>query len=261
MMDKHRDLFVKWAWQGGLIIAVLLAWQFLPPALGISKVTLPQFSDVIEWAFKPPLPGAGSLGANIVVTLREIAVAFVVAAVAGIVVGTIIGSSRMANALIQPLLTAAFAVPLITLIPMFLVTFGLGETSKMAFGALYAFFPVVFNTAAGVASVDDLHRQVGRAFGLSPWARFYKIIMPGAARQIFGGLQMGMAITIIAVVSAEVFGATAGLGYLIQRSSQALNGPAVWWVILVTLAMSWALLALLKLVARLLRVRPESSMV
>lgn len=259
MMYKHRERLIKWAWQGGIGILVLLAWQFLPPALGISKLILPRLSDVLAWASEPPLPGAGSLGENLIVTLREIAVAFVIAAVAGIVVGTVIGSSRRANALIQPLLTAAFAVPLITLIPMFLVTFGLGEASKMAFGALYAFFPVVFNTTAGVATVDDLHRQVGRAFGLSPWARFYKIIMPGAARQIFGGLQMGMAIAIIAVVSAEVFGATAGLGYLIQRSSQALNGPAVWWVILVTLVLSWVLLALLKIVARLLRVRPEAS--
>jgi NitT/TauT family transport system permease protein len=237
---------------------VLLAWQFLPEPLGISPFVLPPFSDVVS-AASTPLPGGAELLPNVIVTAREIVLAFGIAAVAGVTVGVALGSSKRIEALFQPILTGLFAVPLIALIPLFLVTFGLGERSKIAFGALYAFFPILFNTTAGVASLDQAHLQVGRAFGLSSLSRLRKIVLPGAARQILGGLQIGMAIAIIAVVSAEVFGATAGLGWLIQRSSQSLAAGQVWVVILVTLALAYCFLLLVKLIARALKVRPEGS--
>lgn len=244
--------------QVGAIALVLLAWEVLPERLDISPLVLPPFSEILD-AVGGPLPGGSELLPNLVVTVREITLAFLIAAVAGVAVGVALGSSKRLEALFQPILTGLFAVPLIALIPLFLVTFGLGEKSKIAFGALYAFFPIVFNATAGVVSVDDLHRQVGRAYGLSRFARLRKIVLPGAARQILGGLQIGMAIAIIAVVSAEVFGATAGLGYLIQRSAQGLNGAQVWYVILVTLVLAYCFLLLVRLIARLLKVRPEGS--
>lgn len=244
--------------QIGITAIILLAWQLLPGRLGISPFVLPPFSDIVEAATKP-LPGGAELLPNVIVTAREIILAFAIAAVAGVGVGVALGSSRRLKALFMPILTGLFAVPLIALIPLFLVTFGLGEQSKIAFGALYAFFPILFNTTAGVGTLEQSHLQVGRAFGLSAFERLWKIVLPGAARQILGGLQIGMAIAIIAVVSAEVFGATAGLGWLIQRSAQSLSAGQVWFVILVTLALAYVFLLLVKLIARALKVRPEGS--
>jgi NitT/TauT family transport system permease protein len=244
--------------QLGALVALLLAWEFLPERLGISPLVLPPFSDIVDAAGQP-LPGGEELWPNLLVTTREILLAFIIATVAGVAVGIALGSSERVEALFQPILTGLFAVPLITLIPLFLVAFGLGEGSKIAFGALYAFFPIMFNTTAGVIGLDEVYRRVGRAFGLSRLARLRKIVIPGAARQILGGLQIGMAIAIIAVVSAEVFGATAGLGYLIQRTSEGLLAGQVWFVILVTLALAYCFLLLVKLIARGLKVRPEGS--
>lgn len=258
MKAATKSRIVKPVAQLAIVGAAVLAWEFLPEPLGISRLVLPPFSDVIQSASRP-LPGGTELLPNLLVTVREIALAFTIAALAGIIVGIALGSSRRVEALFHPILTGAFAVPLITLIPLFLVTFGLGEASKIAFGAMYAFFPIVFNTTAGVVSLDEVHRNVGRAFGLSPLSRLTKIVIPGAARQILGGLQIGMAIAIIAVVSAEVFGSTAGLGYLIQRAAQGLRGAQVWYVILVTLIMAFGFLLLVRLIARMLKVRPEGS--
>lgn len=255
-MTVDSEKWLRLGWQTLFTAVILLAWQILPGLLGISHLILPPLSDVLHAATQP-LAGDASITANLLVTLREIVVAFAIAAIAGLAVGILIGSSRVADALIRPLLTGLFAVPLITLIPLFLVTFGLGDKSKIAFGALYAFFPVVFNTVSGVASVEEVYLRVAQAFGLSRVARLYKVILPGAARQILGGLQMGMAIAIIAVVSAQVFGSTAGMGYLLQRSAQDLDGSAVWFLVLVTFAMSWVLLALVRVIARLMHVRPD----
>jgi NitT/TauT family transport system permease protein len=244
--------------QAAVLAAVLVAWETLPARLGLTPLVLPRFSAVLAAAGEP-LPGGAGLLPNLVVTTREILLAFALAAVLGVVTGTAMALSRPLEALLRPVLTALFAVPLITLIPLFLVAFGLGESSKIAFGALYAFFPVAFNTAVGVSSVEEIHLWVGRSFGLSRSARLRKIVLPGAARQIFGGLQMGLAISIVAVVSAEVFGSSAGLGYLLQRSAQSLMGAQTWFLVLITLALSYCLLLVLRLSARALRVRPESA--
>ena len=256
-MIISSERFIRFGWQASMAAAILVAWQILPGALGVSPLILPPLSDVLQAATEP-LAGGAPITENLLITLREIALAFLIAAATGLTVGILIGSSKVVAALIQPLLTALFAVPLITLIPLFLVTFGLGASSKIAFGALYAFFPIVFNTVAGVSSVEAVHRSLAEAFGLSWPARLVKVTLPSAARQILGGLQMGMAIVIIAVVSAEVFGSTAGMGYLLQRSAQNLDGAAVWYLVLVTFAMAWALLTVVRLTARLLRVRPEA---
>jgi ABC-type nitrate/sulfonate/bicarbonate transport system permease component len=258
MRALRPSRFVVPVAQLAVTAVLLLAWQLLPEPLGISPFVLPPFSDIVS-AASEPLPGGAELMPNVLVTAREIALAFAIAAVAGVSVGIALGSSKRLEALFQPILTALFAVPLIALIPLFLVTLGLGERSKIAFGALYAFFPILFNTTAGVASLEQAHLQVARAFGLSRLDRLRKIVIPGAARQILGGLQIGIAIAIIAVVSAEVFGATAGLGWLIQRSSQSLQAGQVWFVILVTLALAYLFLLLVRLIARALKVRPEGA--
>lgn len=254
---RRRAKFVELAWQTGMAALAILAWQFIPPLLGTSDLVLPRLSAVLA-AAAAPLPGGETIWVHILVTGREVAAAFAIAAVAGTTAGMLIGSSRLAHAVAGPLLTGLFAVPLITLIPLFLVIFGIGEASKIAFAALYAFFPIILSTTVGVANVEQEHRLVGQAFGL-PWAqRLRKIVLRSASRQMFSGLQMGMAIAIVAVMSAEVFGAASGLGYLIERSAQDLKTSAVWFLVLVTLALSWIPLQGIRLLARLMRVHLDT---
>ncbi|HVM13480.1 MAG TPA: ABC transporter permease [Egibacteraceae bacterium] len=246
------------AGQAGLALIVVALWEVLPRALDMSPLVLPPFSEVIV-QFNRPLTGGGTLGHHTWVTVQQVGGAFGIAAVAGIAVGLPLGMIPRVRALALPLLTAAFAVPIMVLIPLFLVSFGLGMKSKVAFGALYAFFPVVFNVVAGAGNVEKIYFDVARAYGLSRSERIRKIILRGAARNTLNGLQMAVAISIIAVVSIEMFGALAGLGYLIHRAGQRMRIAEVYALILVTLLVAYLLLSAVRWLGRLFDVKLEIS--
>lgn len=245
-------------WQIALLLAVAAAWETVPRLFAIDPLVLPPLSDAVS-TLTEPTTGDGTLWSNTWVTLKEVAGAFAIAAVAGVGVGVLVGTTPWLRRVALPLLSAGFAVPIMVLIPLFLVTLGLGVASKIAFGALYAFFPVVFNTIVGVGSVESSHRELGRAFGLSPWAALHRIVIRSAARNILNGLQTAVAISIIAVISIEMFGSVAGLGYLIESAGERLRIDEVYGLILVTLVVAVALLSLVRLLARAVNVRLDMT--
>jgi ABC-type nitrate/sulfonate/bicarbonate transport system permease component len=246
--------------QAQLLLAagIIVLWEVAPPLFDINRLVLPRFSEVIG-VFGRPATGNNKIWYNTLVTTVEVVGAFSIATIMGIVVGVPIGLLARVRRVALPLLNAAFAVPIMVLIPLFLITLGLGIESKIAFGALYAFFPIVFNTISGTGNVAPIYFQVADAYGLSGLDRLRHIVLRSAARSILNGLQMGLAIAIIAVISIEMFGAVAGLGYLIHRAGQRMHIDEVYALILVVLAMAYLLLTAIRLVARLLGVRLEMS--
>lgn len=258
MTEGYVSSARKLLWQLGLLTVIAAFWQFGPAFFEISPLTLPRLSDSVA-AVLGPLTGDGGLMSNSLVTLKEVAAAFAIAAVAGVAVGLIIGSFEPVRRIATPLLMAAFAVPLMVLIPLFLVGMGLGVSSKIAFGALYAFFPMVFNTVIGISGVQEIHYSVARAFGLSRAATMRKVVVRSAARDILNGMQMAISMSIIAVLSIEMFGSVAGLGYLIQRAGHRMRIDEVYGLILIVLVIAMALLVVVKLIGRSVNVRLEGS--
>lgn len=257
-MEESRSALKPFGIQIGLVLLGVAAWEFLPGLLTIDPFVLPPFSDAVR-AASGPLTGDGTLVSNTWVTVKEVAGAFALAATAGLSVGVGVGVVPWLRRVSMPLLTAGFAVPIMVLIPLFLVSLGLGSASKVAFGALYAFFPVVFGTVVGVGAVEETHRSLGRAFGLSRLQMLRKVILRSAARPILNGLQTAASISIIAVISIEMFGSVAGLGYLIHSAGQRLRIDEVYGLILVTLVVAMAMLSVIKLLARALNVRLEMT--
>lgn len=256
----HRPLPARkrLAVQTGLALVALLAWETLPRAFDMSPFVLPPFSAVVV-QLGQPVTGDGGLLGNASITLLEVTAAFALASAAGVLLGVAISLSPRLRRTLMPLLGAGFAVPLITLIPLFLVTFGLGIQSKIGFGALYAFFPILFNTVSGVGAVDRRYFLLARSLGMPLGQRLGRVVLPGAAKPIVGGLQVGMAIAVIAVVSTEMFGSVAGMGYLIQRAAQGLQAAEVYALVLVTLLLAFILLLAVRLLGRLVGVRLEAG--
>ncbi len=117
--------------------------------------------------------------------------------------------------------TAALA-----LLPVFVLILGIGETSKIAIVAYACFFPVLLNTISGVASVDPQLLRTARVLGLSPVATFRKVVLPAAVPTIFTGIRIAGASAMLVLIAAEMIGATAGLGYLINYAAEELPDPA-----------------------------------
>jgi NitT/TauT family transport system permease protein len=149
-------------------------------------------------------------------TVMEIAVALAFAWTLGIGAGTIAGLRPFLSATTGPLLSSLFAVPLISWYPLFMVWFGIGIASKIAYAIVSGFFPIAINTMNGIGAVDPQYVLLGRAMGCSRRQIIVRILLPMAMPSIISGLRIGTALVVIGVIVAEMLASLGGIGYLIS---------------------------------------------
>ena len=200
----------------------------LGPLMALALWELLAQLQVIDVRFFPPptrilrtlgaMVVSGDLWYHVRASLSRIIIGFVLGAVPGIVLGLAMGLYRPVRALVAPLIGALMPIPTMALVPLLIILFGLGELSKWATIATSVFFPVVINTAAGVAGIEPIYIDVARNYGASRWAFFTRIALPGALPVMFEGLQMGQAIALLTIVAAEMVAASQGIGYVIWTS-------------------------------------------
>jgi ABC-type nitrate/sulfonate/bicarbonate transport system permease component len=195
--------------------ALLAAWElwatrgnpllYVPP----SRV-LPALGRVLRLETYPAL--LGHLG----VTVLEVLAAYGLAVGLGLALGFALGLPRHVGDIYEPLLAALYAIPSVVWYPSLMLFFGLGPASKIAFGVLLGFFPIVLAVLAGIRGVDPHLLTVARAHGASPRTCFVKVILPAIAATLVAGLRAGLALSVVGVLVGEVLGARRGLGYLIN---------------------------------------------
>jgi NitT/TauT family transport system permease protein len=149
-------------------------------------------------------------------TVAEIALALALAWGLGIATGVVAGMMPFVAATSGPLLSSLFAVPLITWYPLFMVWFGIGIASKIAYAAVSGFFPIAINTMNGIRGVDARYFLFGRAIGCSRHQVVTRILLPMAMPSIMSGLRIGTALTVIGVIVAEMLASLGGIGYVIS---------------------------------------------
>lgn len=180
-------------------------------------------------------------------TAAEIAIAIALAWTLGIGAGTIAGLRPFLTATAGPLLASLFAVPLITWYPLFMVWFGIGITSKIAYAAFSGFFPIAINTMNGIRALDEQYLLLGRAIGCSRRQIIFRILLPMAMPSIVSGLRIGTALVVIGVIVAEMLASLGGIGNLISYYRSIYATAHVYLGILVAvgcaLAANWALSA------------------
>jgi ABC-type nitrate/sulfonate/bicarbonate transport system permease component len=137
----------------------------------------------------------------------------------------------------EPVLTGIFAIPLTLFFPLFVVFFGIGPDSKVAYAATYSFFPIALNTIAGFASVDELYLRAMRAMGASGLQQFRHVYLPGAMPVTLTGLRIGFFICIASVLGGETLAAAAGVGKSIALSAELMETARLYaWIAFVVLA-------------------------
>lgn len=149
-------------------------------------------------------------------TATEIAIALAFTWTLGIGAGTIAGLRPFLSATMGPLLSSLFAVPLISWYPLFMVWFGIGITSKIAYAVISGFFPIAINTMNGIGAIDHQYALLGRAIGCSRRQIVFRILLPMAMPAIVSGLRIGTALVVIGVIVAEMLASLGGIGYLIS---------------------------------------------
>jgi NitT/TauT family transport system permease protein len=197
-----------------LVVVMLAAWQLLYWSVGDVALRSP----LATMAFLGKLVSTGPFWAHLGETSRAFAGALLFAIVIGLSVGFLLGLNRFANEVLEPVLVAVYSIPKITLYPILLLMFGLGMSAKIAFGALHGVIPIALFTINAVRNVRPVLIKSARTMGLGPLATVREILLPAALPEIFTGIRIGFALTLIGTLLAEMFASQRGLGFLLMNA-------------------------------------------
>jgi len=207
-----QNLSRKWS----AIILFLLAWEILPRVGAISASFLPPTSQVFTFLVRSLL--SGELERHIFISLSRSLAGFALALSIALPLGFLLGWFRTFERYVDPLIQVFRQTSAFALFPLFILVLGIGEVSKIAIIFYGAQWPILLNTISGVKNVDPLLVKSARSMGLSRFALFRKIVLPAALPTIFTGLRLAATFSILIIVSAEMMGASAGLGYVLSNS-------------------------------------------
>jgi ABC-type nitrate/sulfonate/bicarbonate transport system permease component len=167
--------------------------------------------------------GTPGVSAAVAVTLYEIAVAFVLSVIIGVAVGLAVGLHRFAHQSFMPIVLLLYGMPQVTILPIFILLFGIGAASKIAFGVTHGMFPIMIAVAAGVQKIEPPLLLSARSMGASRAQMLRYVIFPHMVPSLFAGMRLGMSGVLLGVFLAELYVSTAGIGYFTTIFSQNLQ--------------------------------------
>ncbi|MET1033870.1 MAG: ABC transporter permease [Arthrobacter sp.] len=230
-MNRRKLLKVlPWITTPALLAVVFAVWEIAVRTLNVSPLILPPPSQVFGNLQRLLL--MPSTWQNVQVTVTEIVLGFTFGVIAGVVVGVTLGKLPLVEASVRPLIIALEVVPKVALIPLFVIWFGFGMTTKVIIAGLLAFFPVMLNVLLGVRSVDRGHRDVMQSINASKWQTFVNLEVKSMMPHVFAGMETAIVLAVIGTIVGEYLGGNEGLGYMVVRTLNELNAPALFAVIL-----------------------------
>ncbi|WP_405017469.1 ABC transporter permease [Kitasatospora sp. NBC_00070] len=208
------------------IALLLVVWELAPRLDLVDRTFLPPVSEVLDaWL---GLLDSGQLAVNTWASLNRSLSGFGLAVVIGVPLGLLIGWYRPVANLLNPLLEIFRNTAALALLPVFVLILGIGETSKISIVLYACLWPILLNTISAVRSVDPTLLRLARSLDLSPVKLFQKVILPASVPVVFTGIRLAGAVSILVLVAAEMVGAKAGLGYLINASQYNFAIPQMY---------------------------------
>ena len=212
-------------WCVSFAIAIVL-WEFCARVLVANNLFFTPLSDIAVRTVE--LWSTGELQNHIYVSFIEFAGGFALAVALGILLGVVLAEFPLIRGLVDPWVSMLYATPIIALGPLFILWLGIGVISKSSIVFLVSVFPILINTVSGLTTTDKVFIEVAESFGANAWQIYVKVRMPAALPFIIAGLRLGVARALVGVVVAELFGARAGLGFLILNSAQSFDTAGVF---------------------------------
>ena len=222
--------------RGALVLGLLVTWEAVArsgllfrdvvPSLGaIAGALLQLVTDPVFYR-------------NLGVTLGEIGLALGIGGLSGLAVGILLGSSWFLSRAYEPFIHYLGPTPKIIFFPVMLLWFGVGSGSKIAMGAISAFFPIAISAAAARRQIDRVLIRVGRSFRASPRQMLTKIYLPAMRIPIINGIRLGMGMAIIGTLLAETKLSNQGLGYLVIQTYVTFNMPRMYALLIALFLLS-----------------------
>lgn len=247
LLSKHS----KWVLPTLFIVCFFTIWQLLAEFGLINRVLLSSPSDMVEKMMRifkktapsqANLPTSSLLVAHILATLKRLLIAAAIGTFLGCAVGIAMGLSQRIFRFLDPLITVIMPIPGIAIAPLFIVWLGFGDATINAVGAIATFFPVAYNAAAGVRTVDDQLVRAARIMGASKLSTLWSVYLPWASSHILLGVKLGLARCWRTVIAVELIASTnIGLGFMIMDATEYLNSSVVYGGIIIMIALYYLL--------------------
>jgi NitT/TauT family transport system permease protein len=228
----------KWMWATAPIVTLLGVWEalartqvldplFFPPPSVLAATTVEVLRD-------------GSLARHAAATLRRLAAGFLVGSLSGLACGLLMGGSVRLRHMLEPLVSALYSTPKLTLLPMLMLFFGVGEASRIFLIAASCFVLIAVHALDAVRSVDQVHVQVARNYGAHRLDLFRRVYFPASLPMIFTGLRIALGRGLVITVSVELLAPADGLGSMIWLAWQTFATERLYIGVLLTALMGGA---------------------
>ncbi len=233
MRRKQLERWAPWV----LLVAVITLWQAVCSVFKISEFIFPGPLRIAEqtWEFKGVI--AGHAWRTFWVTLAGFGIAIVV----GVLLGFVVGSSRLAYAAVYPLMTAFNALPKAAFVPILVVWFGIGVGPAILTAFLISFFPIMVNMATGLATLEPELEDVLRVLGAKRWDVLVKVGLPRSMPYFFGSLKVAITLAFVGTTVSEMTAANEGIGYLLISAGSAMQMGLAFSGLMVVGAMAMAM--------------------
>ncbi|NXZ88495.1 taurine ABC transporter permease TauC [Serratia fonticola] len=212
------------------LLVLLAVWWAVTALQLISPLFLPAPQQVLHQLVVIASPQGfmdATLWQHLAASLGRILVALLAAVVIGVPVGIAMGLSETVRGLLDPLIEIYRPVPPLAYLPLMVIWFGIGETSKILLIYLAIFAPVTLSTVAGVRSVAQVRIRAAQALGANRWQLLRFVVLPSALPEILTGIRIGLGVGWSTLVAAELIAATRGLGFMVQSAGEFLATDVV----------------------------------
>jgi NitT/TauT family transport system permease protein len=227
-------------------VVVLGIWEFLGRTLDL--LVLPPITSILAalWTFIID----GTLAEQLTVSLITLLAGMGIAIVLGILIGLFMGLSRTVEGALDVYVNAAMAAPLIAFVPVFILLFGLGYPTRIITVIMFAIFPIIVNSFAGVRQVDPALVEMAHSFGATRRQSIREIRLPGALPYLLAGIRLGTARGVKGLINGEVLVSVVGLGGLVHRYGSAFSMDRLWALIFFIVALAVVLTRTLDYISR-----------
>ena len=244
LLWRSKEILSDWLGVIG-VVGFFLAWELSTRLEILNPFYFPPFTRIIAKGYE--LFANGTIWEHMWFSLTNFAIGFVVSVALGVVIGVPMGWYKNVSKTFDPLLSGVYATPLIALLPLIIMMFGLGAISKIIMTVLAAVFPILINTMVGIANTDQRLITMARAFGAKDSTIFLNVSLPGSLPYIVAGMRVALGRALVYIVVAEQYGAATGLGYLSSVAAQRFQMAAMFVPIVLIAALGAGLNELLKM--------------
>ncbi|MEV4349802.1 ABC transporter permease [Actinoplanes sp. NPDC049596] len=199
-------------------LVILAGWEAASRAGLIGEDKLPAPSAVLRTGWR--LAADGTLGAHLLDSLTRAAIGLAIGGVLALVLGSAAGLLRVADDVLDPPIQMGRMLPHLALVPLLIIWVGIGESMKITLVALGAFFPLYFNTYAGIRDIDQRLVEAARTCGLNTWQRLRHVVLPGSLPSIFLGLRLSIGAAWLSLVVGEQTNTQNGIGFLMMEARE-----------------------------------------